>query len=117
MLDAVRFAWNAIETYPLPNVTRFPPIPGCPPCLFNCEQYLQCHVRSLARSYYNFVGTARMGTAGDPNAVVDPNFRVLGYNNLRVVDASIIPEIPNAHTNAATIMIAEKAARLLMTGE
>lgn len=60
MMDVVRFAWNSLETYPITNVTRFPAIPGCQPCTyFFCEEYLRCHVRSLSRSYYNFVGTAK----------------------------------------------------------
>ena len=117
MMDVTRLAVDVIRKYPMPSVTQFPPIPGCPPCAFFCEEYLRCHVRQLARSYYNFVGSARMGVAGDANAVVDPTFRVMGFDNLRVVDASVIPEIPNGHTNAVTIMLAEKAARLIMTGQ
>jgi choline dehydrogenase-like flavoprotein len=50
-------------------------------------------------------------------AFVDPELRVRGIGRLRVVDASVMPSIPRANTNAATIMIAEKAADLIQTGE
>ena len=49
-----------------------------------------------------------------PDAVVDPQLRVRGIAGLRVADASIMPTIPGANTNAATVMIAEKAADLLL---
>jgi choline dehydrogenase len=55
-------------------------------------------------------GTARMGAAGDPAAVVDPHGRVHGLDGLRVVDASIMPDCPRVNINAATIMLAEKIA-------
>jgi choline dehydrogenase-like flavoprotein len=54
-----------------------------------------------------------MGASDDPRAVVDPECRVIGTEGLRVVDASIMPEVPRANTNLTTIMIAEHlAARL-----
>jgi choline dehydrogenase len=55
-------------------------------------------------------GTCKMGPASDPMAVVDQYLRVHGLQGLRVIDASVMPDVVRANTNATTIMIAERAA-------
>jgi 5-(hydroxymethyl)furfural/furfural oxidase len=61
------------------------------------------------------VSTCAMGRADDPMAVVDAQCRVYGFDNLRVVDASVMPRVPSANTNLPTIMVAERAADMIRT--
>ena len=61
-------------------------------------------------------GTCRMGSAGDPRSVVDPGCRVIGCSGLRVIDASVMPEVVRANTHLTTVMIAEKMADALRAG-
>nr|WP_206439123.1 GMC family oxidoreductase N-terminal domain-containing protein [Streptomyces scabichelini] len=69
-------------------------------------------IRQSLGSYFHFTGTCRMGT--DPDAVVDPeDLRVHGIAGLRVADASVMPSIPSANTNATVYAIAERAAELI----
>ena len=65
-------------------------------------------VKQNVESAYHPAGTCRMGSAEDTMAVVDPDCRVLGIQNLRVVDASVFPSLPNGNINAPVIMVAEK---------
>ena len=68
-------------------------------------------IRRYAQTLYHPVGTCRMGS--DPDSVVDPHLRVRGVQALRVVDASVMPQIIRGHTHAPTVMLAERAADLL----
>jgi choline dehydrogenase len=65
-------------------------------------------------TFHHLAGTCRMGQ--DALAVVDPELRVHGLDRLRVVDASVMPRVPRAHTNAAAIMIGHRAAHLISSG-
>ena len=71
---------------------------------------LDAFIRDHAESAYHPCGTARMGAADDPDAVVDAEGRVIGSEGLRVIDSSVFPRITNGNINGPTIMVAEKMA-------
>ncbi|XP_058298352.1 choline dehydrogenase, mitochondrial isoform X3 [Hylobates moloch] len=77
------------------------------------DKEIDAFVRAKADSAYHPSCTCKMGQPSDPTAVVDPQTRVLGVENLRVVDASIMPSMVSGNLNAPTIMIAEKAADII----
>ena len=66
---------------------------------------------------YHPSSTCKIGAAGDPMAVLDPELRVRGLDSLRVVDASVFPTVPNGNLNAPTIMVAERAADIIAQKE
>lgn len=76
------------------------------------EADLVAYARRRANTVYHPVGTCRMGV--DADAVVDARLRVHGVKGLRVVDASVMPSLVGANTNAATTMISERAARFIV---
>ena len=57
-----------------------------------------------------------MGAANDPRSVVDPDCRVIGIKGLRVIDASIMPEVPRANTHLTAVMIGERMAAKILNG-
>ncbi len=71
------------------------------------------YVRNSGATVYHPIGTCRMGGEGDQAAVVDPQLRMHGLPGLRVIDASVMPRMVSANTNAATLMIAEKGADMI----
>ena len=77
------------------------------------DEQLEGFTRKSAVTAHHPAGTCRMGPHGDASAVVDPELRVMGVDGLRVVDASVFPDLVGGNINATVIMIAEKAADLI----
>ncbi|XP_047033157.1 glucose dehydrogenase [FAD, quinone]-like [Helicoverpa zea] len=89
--------------------------PTCQGITYDSDEYWECAFRSLTITLHHQIGTCRMGPVGDPLAVVDPELRVHGFKNLRVIDSSVIPRTISAHTHAPAVMIGEKGADMIKT--
>lgn len=93
-----------------PAMRKYKPQEWKPGVQFQSDEELAKLAGDIANTIFHPVGTAKMGAEDDPAAVVDTRLRVRGVKGLRVVDASIMPEITSGNTNSPTLMIAEKAA-------
>ncbi|GFQ79433.1 glucose dehydrogenase, partial [Trichonephila clavata] len=89
--------------------------PGCEQFLNDDDEYFRCMARSILLTCGHPVGTVKMGNPRDPSTVLDPQLRVKTIRNLRVVDASVMPNITSGNTNVPTMMIAEKASDMIKT--
>jgi choline dehydrogenase len=78
--------------------------------LVQSDEQIDSFIREHCESAYHPCGTCKMGSAKDKMAVVDPECRVIGMENLRVVDSSIMPQVTNGNLNSPTMMIGEKAS-------
>ncbi|MEO0563296.1 MAG: GMC oxidoreductase [Chloroflexota bacterium] len=83
------------------------------PADINDLESVRAYVREVAATAYHPAGSCKMGPSEDPTAVVDHRLRVHGLEGLRVVDASIMPDLISGNTNAPSIMIGEKGAAMI----
>jgi choline dehydrogenase len=103
---------KAIEIVSAPALKAFSTKGVCLPQPPFSDEHLEQHIRKSLETLYHPVGTCRMGN--DDMAVVDDQLRVKGIRGLRVADASVMPTIVSGNTNAACIMIGEKASDLII---
>ena len=110
--DAIRTTRRLMKQ---PALARYRPqefLPG--PTVGDDDAALAKAAGDIGTTIFHPVGTAKMGTASDPLAVVDERLRLIGLAGLRVVDASVMPTITSGNTNTPTAMIAEKGAAMIL---
>lgn len=107
----VRLARSLLRTQALAPYFEDEAMPGAGA---QSDADILAYIRRYGVSSYHLCGTARMGPASDAGAVVDAQLRVHGVQGLRVADSSVMPAIPSANICAATMMIGEKAADLIL---
>ncbi|MGE4044502.1 MAG: GMC family oxidoreductase [Acetobacteraceae bacterium] len=110
MARGMRLARQLLHTSALAPYFDRDELPG--PDTRTDDEWL-AYARQYGSTSYHLIGTARMGPATDRTAVVDDQLRVHGLQGLRVVDASIMPNMPSANTYSSTMMIAEKASDMI----
>jgi choline dehydrogenase-like flavoprotein len=110
-IDSLRLARRIVAQPPL---QRFAPEEFRPGPAAQSDEDLLLAARALGTTIFHPVGTARMGTEDDAGAVVDARLRVRGVEGLRIADASVMPRIVSGNTNSPTLVIAEKAARMIL---
>jgi choline dehydrogenase len=110
--DSIRLARRIVAQPALARYTPVEYLPGS--SVGDDDTALIKAAGDIGTTIFHPVGTAKMGRASDPMAVVDERLRVIGLERLRVVDASVMPTITSGNTNAPTMMIAEKGAAMIL---
>jgi len=111
IVEGMKIGRRIVEQAPLDAYRSAEMMPGAD-CVTDAD--FEAFARQTGQTLYHIVGTAKMGPASDNMAVVDDRLRVHGVQGLRVIDASVMPTLVSGNTNAATIMVAEKGADLLL---
>lgn len=88
-------------------------LPGCEKQVYGSDSYWACFTRHMAQTTFHPVGTCKMAPPSDLYGVVDHTLKLRGVAGVRVVDASIMPQIVSGNLNAPVIMIGERAADLI----
>lgn len=110
--DAIRVTRRLMAQSALAPYSPAEWLPG--PTVGDDEAALAKAAGDIGTTIFHPVGTAKMGRADDPSAVVDARLRVIGIEGLRVIDASVMPTITSGNTNTPTIMIADKGAEMVL---
>ena len=100
-----------------PAMAKYQPEEFKPGVQYQSDEELARLAGDIASTIFHPVGTTRMGRADDPMAVLDSQLRVRGVRGLRVVDAGAMPTITSGNTNSPTLMMAEKAAGWITSGQ
>lgn len=108
MVGALRYSRKALETEALRDIVVEETDPGPDS---QTDEELAEYARSTVGTMWHCASTCRMG--GDDESVVDPQLRVRGVDGLRVIDASIMPNLPSANTNGPTMAVASKGVDLV----
>ena len=112
LIDGARIMRGIFRSPALRDHVQKEYLPG--EAVISDEQW-EAYVRAGSFAMYHPVGTCRMGSVDDPETVVDTELRVKHVRQLRVIDAAVMPSLPSCNTNGPTIMIAERAAALMLT--
>lgn len=112
-LAGFRFARQVIAATPIGTMVNQEIFPGAD---VTSEEAITEHCKRMVKTGYHPVGTCRMGHDEDPLAVLTDDLRVRGVQRLRVVDASMMPNIISGNTNAVVMAVAHRAADLLLKG-
>jgi choline dehydrogenase len=112
--ESIRLARRIVAAAPL---QRFAPQEYRPGPELTTEAELRAAAGAIGTTIFHPVGTAKMGTESDAFAVVDARLRVRGVHGLRIADASVMPNITSGNTNSPTMMIAEKAAEMILADQ
>ena len=109
---AVKYARKLALTDPMKSLIAREHKPG--PSIDNSDEEILEFCRNNGATIFHPSGTCKMGSLSDPLAVVDEELRVIGLDRLRVIDASIMPTLISGNTNFPIVMIAEKAASMIL---
>lgn len=110
-IEGLRFARTILDATPMRELIEREIFPGAD---VTSDEALATHCRRTVKTGYHPVGTARMGHDADPMAVLDADLRVRGTEGLRVIDASLMPNIVSGNTNAAVMASASRAVECIL---
>ncbi len=110
----VRAVGIARRAFAAPSFAKYHGVEVAPGPAVQSDAEIAQFIRSAAYTVHHPCGTARMGRADDPASVVDPDLKVLGIAGLRVADASVFPLLIGGNSNAAAVMVGERAADKLL---